>query len=740
MKLRRLILKNFCQHARRDITFTAGLNGIVGHNGAGKSNILEAIKFAISGQLPRKVEEYIRIGADDESSVNLYFTDETGTRDFHIYRRLSNPRDARLNTPDGTIRGHKSIAPYLYEDFGIDFDVLKTIQIVPQENWVSLFRATPSERAVMYRRMFGCEVLEQKRTALNDFVKSISAPAGLGETVKMLKELLKEKRKQLEAYKDLPDAQTASQEMEAIKRAKADLEKQARSIEYCDGLRRELAKIDKYLSDNADADLNTDYDVEGAMFKVDRIKSAIIALNYSELQVKSVQEHNIPQLREIIKVIVEAYAKAELLSPKYEPNVSVALCDAHICDLDRRLIPLQTTTDSECPTCGKPLSEQELQELIDKYTTERKEWLDLKGRLMKDGEEFWNSIGAVKALWTQKIYPLLTDWKIDTQYRENIPDKRLLEILGIIKKVETPMRFGSSTCDVVNPSMFVKQLAEVEIALDDYLKDIQHVQSQYIQERDEAVKEYEDTKAKYEAHTQLKVNINTAKEKKHEYELYLEKFDTNDNATLEEVNGRLALMDVSVRKQYEILNQISKADALKADIENLQQKLDSVNVRMTMDQQLLDRKSVLSGVVSMLSPDRFPRYVISTWLRTIEASINNYLAAFGAEFRAEVQDNTDILCKFNDGKKLDATTLSGGQQVVLAIAWRLALHYTFAHSEACGFLTLDEPTTFLDTDNIDNLVTVMNNIKTIAENNSLQIIVITHSESLLPLFDNVIQL
>ena len=734
MKLRRLILKNFCQHARRDITFTSGLNGIVGHNGAGKSNILEAIKFAISGQLPRKVEEYIRIGADDVSSVDLYFTDETGTKDYHILRRLSAPRDARLDTPDGSIRGHKSIAPYLYEDFGIDFDVLKTIQIVPQENWVSLFRATPSERAVMYRRMFGCEVLEQKRVALNDFVKSISAPAGLGESIKMLKEMLKEKRKQLEAYKDLPDIQHASQEMEAIKRSKAELEKQFRSIEYCDGIKRELAKIDKYLSDNAGADLDAEYDVDSVNSKLDKLRYALISLNQSIKQIECVKANNVPQIKAIVNNIIEAYNTIELLAPKYEPNVSVEICDAHIFDIDNRLEPLKQA-NNECPTCGKSLSEEELEGLIDKYTAEREEWSNLKSKLRADGEVFWNNVGAISGLWKYKLKPLLIQWNANY-----ITDKNLLNILGMIKEVETPIRFANATQEILNPSMMLKQVEEMEKALDNYLSDVQHVKEQYTAEEEQASKEYEETKAKYEAHIQLKTNINTAKEKKDEYLLYLEKFDTNDGLTAADVKGRLALMEVSIQKQFGILNQINKADTLKADIDNLQQRLDSLNVRMAMDQQLLDRKSVLSGVVSMLSPDRFPRYVISTWLRTIEASINNYLAAFGAEFRAEVQDNTDILCKFNDGKKLDATTLSGGQQVVLAIAWRLALHYTFSHSEACGFLTLDEPTTFLDTDNIDNLVTVMNNIKTIAENNSLQIIVITHSESLLPLFDNVIQL
>jgi exonuclease SbcC len=49
MKLVRLGLKNFRQHADTEIDFRPGLTGIIGPNGAGKSTILEAIAWAIYG-------------------------------------------------------------------------------------------------------------------------------------------------------------------------------------------------------------------------------------------------------------------------------------------------------------------------------------------------------------------------------------------------------------------------------------------------------------------------------------------------------------------------------------------------------------------------------------------------------------------------------------------------------------------------------------------------------------------
>ena len=49
MRLNRLRLLNFRQHADTEIEFDSGLTGIIGPNGAGKSTVLEAIAWALYG-------------------------------------------------------------------------------------------------------------------------------------------------------------------------------------------------------------------------------------------------------------------------------------------------------------------------------------------------------------------------------------------------------------------------------------------------------------------------------------------------------------------------------------------------------------------------------------------------------------------------------------------------------------------------------------------------------------------
>src|ERR1700738_2600842 len=70
MRLNSLRLQNFRQHADSFITFDAGLTGIIGANGSGKTTILEAIAWALHGQdAARGQEDAIRSLRDGEENA-----------------------------------------------------------------------------------------------------------------------------------------------------------------------------------------------------------------------------------------------------------------------------------------------------------------------------------------------------------------------------------------------------------------------------------------------------------------------------------------------------------------------------------------------------------------------------------------------------------------------------------------------------------------------------------------------
>ena len=66
MKIASLLLENFRNYDQAEIVFSKGLNVIIGENGKGKTNVLEAI-FSLSFSKPfrsSKKEVFVRHGAD----------------------------------------------------------------------------------------------------------------------------------------------------------------------------------------------------------------------------------------------------------------------------------------------------------------------------------------------------------------------------------------------------------------------------------------------------------------------------------------------------------------------------------------------------------------------------------------------------------------------------------------------------------------------------------------------------
>ena len=75
---------------------------------------------------------------------------------------------------------------------------------------------------------------------------------------------------------------------------------------------------------------------------------------------------------------------------------------------------------------------------------------------------------------------------------------------------------------------------------------------------------------------------------------------------------------------------------------------------------------------------------------------------------------------------------SAGQKVLASLVIRLALAETFCIN--CGILALDEPTTNLDTANIESFALALNEIiKTRRQQANFQLIVITHDEEFVQL-------
>ena len=91
MKLHRLRLINFRQHADTEIAFGDGITGIIGPNGSGKTSLLEAIAWAIHGNPAARGDKdsirNLRAKARAPMRVELEFS--LGAHTYRIVRSLN---------------------------------------------------------------------------------------------------------------------------------------------------------------------------------------------------------------------------------------------------------------------------------------------------------------------------------------------------------------------------------------------------------------------------------------------------------------------------------------------------------------------------------------------------------------------------------------------------------------------------------------------------------------------------
>ena len=91
MRLSRLRLVNFRQHADNTLLFDSGLTGIIGPNGVGKTTILEAIKWALyGGDATRGTVDSIRFArASARAPVRIELDFDLGGHRYRLVRALT---------------------------------------------------------------------------------------------------------------------------------------------------------------------------------------------------------------------------------------------------------------------------------------------------------------------------------------------------------------------------------------------------------------------------------------------------------------------------------------------------------------------------------------------------------------------------------------------------------------------------------------------------------------------------
>lgn len=125
MKISSLSMVNFRSHSATTVSAPSGLVAIVGSNGAGKSNVIRALEFLVTGAVHgASKEDLLRWGA---SSGHVSGTIETDDAKVEIYRSVSSST-ARLYVDGKEFAvGIRDVNAEMLRRFGVDKDVAKFV-------------------------------------------------------------------------------------------------------------------------------------------------------------------------------------------------------------------------------------------------------------------------------------------------------------------------------------------------------------------------------------------------------------------------------------------------------------------------------------------------------------------------------------------------------------------------------------------------------------------------------------
>lgn len=694
MKIKRLHLKNWCQHEDLEVEFSTGLVGIVGKNGAGKSNVIRGLVFALTGYVTGKKDDYVRYGTSAGSTSVDFVEDSTQT----VYRIVRNVHNSgielyRQTGSEFELVSDKAthVREILSDLVPLSPDVAQQIFAVPQEDMVSLLRETPSKRAEILQRVFDLQFFARVRQKLLNVLKTADLKAqDLQSRILLLKDQESAKVQYLSTFAELPDRESLDSGIALL------------SKEY-EGLAGRLGaqKMREYLLPLLQQLTEERSEVLSRIEAPEPVYPADLSKEELEHEL-AVFEESASELRNLLKLLDSA-----IKTPKPEPFDHAQLEALEQLQAEESARHTEARkhwdmvrgcgTSGICPTCRQPTewTERHLSEAQAAVVNLRQSLEARKPVLEKMREEerlHRRAEAAYERLWEEI-----------REHRDGCTPETAAVVLEDAK-----LRLSEALCSVERLKETLGRVQGWETAQSQWL-----LEQQNLEERLASL----DTSL-------AEITANPA-------------MQTPELTDREEVEARLEVLTEQIQELKDKQLQRIQLDAYAAELDAIRQ--DRLSYERSYEESNPQLREDIRVLADILHAKNLPARVAFDIYRALSDTLNVYLQDLDAPYRVELQDNGDFVCVFDTGMRQLASRLSGGEKMMLSVAFRLALHFVFATNDAGGFIFLDEPTTFLDERNRDALVKVLNTLKTSPKFRDIQIFVVTHDELLSPIFNKVIQ-
>lgn len=269
MQIASIKLENAKSYQDALIEFTPGVNAIVGHNGAGKSTILEGIGLALFDHLHYTQSEFVRAGTRT-ATVTVTFESNLDQRLYEVVRRVGGTNVHYVHDPEiGTrlCEGKADVLAFLREHMGVEStadlsSLFRDAVGVAQGTFTAAFLGTPAQRKSVFDPLLQVDdyrkadellrpperLLDERRQTLDVTIAGLRARL---EDLPRLEQVVAERERELsdaeknaeEARSELEEAVARKGALEAVRTELAELRsEQSRLVERQQATVRELAR------------------------------------------------------------------------------------------------------------------------------------------------------------------------------------------------------------------------------------------------------------------------------------------------------------------------------------------------------------------------------------------------------------------------------------------------------------------------------------------------------------------
>ena len=669
-------LHNFISHSDTTLTFNRGITIFVGHNGSGKSSIIDAITFALFGDHTRKSNKNLVRRGCQSSSVSLNFS--IGAQEYVAYRQIgssgqstsakfelipdSNNAANSVNNKRIIISGERkqfgeSMSAEIAKIVGMNYKKLRIAGIIQQGELNKIIETQPKEFKELLNGLIGIDKLDLAYQTMNDVINGF-------------RERLRDHNggfddKQIESIKKaidkkVTDLYDAEQLLKQLKNQSNEINTKLFALE------REIERIEPLILRTRE--LNA---IENALVKYVQEKKDCISSDIVKLE----------------RITKESHKSIQIVSGREEIKINLQMVKAEIDDVQQKILHNEGESgrlkgllecskrleikDGKCPVCASPIST--INKVFDLNHIQKE--------ITTKIDDQTNLIAERVKLKKEESYLEEKEKKLNAA--ENFLATSYITSIHEIEKLEQELDQKRSSLSKLPKSVTKVEEDPMQLGIDDFSKSL----AEKITEIREQVKDL-----KVQGYTDAKLNR------------------TRLSNQLLEINTRIGVTQRSVQEAKETIDTSKK---ILAELEDASKYLSMIeNIRS-----------------SVFNRDGFVALSLRSWaLKMISMKASDYAAMFNIgisriDLKEKIRD-IEVQCFGRQGE-IDMDSLSGGEKVAVALALRLGIANIMG-SNKLDFIILDEPTIHLDDERRKSLVKIISEAFREGLGPISQTVIITH--------------